>query len=73
MVKEKKTKNELETTLLACCIARYLDVQRVVVWPTKTFGWYAGYAAAPALLVPYRAGFERIVAEWQGVFDLAEQ
>jgi hypothetical protein len=74
MVKEKRTKKELETTILACCIARDLDVQRVVVWPTKTFGWYwyAGYAAAPALLVPYRKTFERIVAEWQEVFDLAE-
>ena len=39
MVKEKRTKKELETTTLACCIARDLDVQRVVVWPTKTFGW----------------------------------
>lgn len=38
MVKEKRTKKELETTTLACCIARDLDVQRVVVWPTKTFG-----------------------------------
>jgi hypothetical protein len=73
MVKEKRTKNELETTILACCIARDLDVQRVVVWPTKAFGWYAGFAAAPRLLVPYRARFERIVAEWQEVFDLAEQ
>ena len=55
MVKEKRTKKELETTILACCIARDLDVQRVVVWPIKTFGWYAGFAAAPRLLVPYRA------------------
>jgi hypothetical protein len=41
MVKEKRSKNELETTILACCIARDLDVQRVVVWPTKALGWYA--------------------------------
>jgi hypothetical protein len=73
MVKEKRSKNELETTILACCIARDLDVQRVVVWPTKALGWYAGFAAVPQLLVPYRARFERIVAEWQEVFDLAEQ
>ena len=73
MVKEKRTKKELETTILACCIACDLDVQRVVVWPTKTFSWYAGFAAEPRLLVPYRPRFERIVAEWQEVFDLAEQ
>jgi hypothetical protein len=73
MVKEKRTKKELETTILACCIARDLDVQRVVVWPTRTFSWHAGFAAAPGLLVPYRARFDRIVAEWQEVFDLAEQ
>lgn len=73
MVKEKRTKSELETTILACCIACDLDVQRVVVWPTHKFGWYVGFAAAPRLLGPYRARFERIVAEWQEVFDLAEQ
>ena len=69
----KRTKKELETTILACCIARDLDVQRVVVLPTKTFGWHAGFVATPRLLVSYRASFERIVAEWQEVFDLAEQ
>ena len=51
MVKEKRTKKELETTILASCIARDLDVQRVV---TKTFSWYAGFAAAPRLLVSHR-------------------
>jgi hypothetical protein len=73
MVKEKRTKKELETTILGCCIARNLDVQRVIVWPSQTFGWYAGFAAAPALMVPYRASFERIVAELRQDFDLGEQ
>jgi hypothetical protein len=56
MVKEKRTKKDLETTILACCIARDLDVQRVVVWPTKTFGWYAGFAAAPRPPLPASNG-----------------
>jgi hypothetical protein len=72
MVKEKRTKTELETTILGYCIARNLDVQRVVVWPSKTNGWDAGFAAASVLLVPYRAGFERIVADLRKDFDLGE-
>jgi hypothetical protein len=32
MVKEKRTNKELETTILGCCIARDLDVERVIVW-----------------------------------------
>jgi hypothetical protein len=73
MVKDKRTKTELETTILGCCIARNLDVQRVVVWPSKTNGWDASFAASSALLAPYRLGFERIVAELRKDFDLGEQ
>jgi hypothetical protein len=35
MVKEKRTKKELETSIPACCIARDLDVRRVVVWANR--------------------------------------
>ncbi len=64
---------ELETTILGFCIGRNLNVQRVVVWPSKTYGWNAGFAAAPALTVPYGARFQRIVAELREDFDLDEQ
>jgi hypothetical protein len=41
MVEEKRTNKELETTMLGCCIARDLDVERVIVWPSGRDGWDA--------------------------------
>jgi hypothetical protein len=70
MVKEKRTNKELETTILGCCIARDLDVERVIVWPSGRDGWDATYTAAPALMVLYRTRFERIVTDLQKDFDL---
>jgi hypothetical protein len=71
MTKEKMTSTEIAAAILGCCIARNLNVRRVVIWPSLTFGWDATFDADPALIAPYMAKFENIVREFREMFDLA--
>jgi hypothetical protein len=73
MAKEKKTSKEIAATILACCIARNLDIQSVTVWPSEAYGWDASFAAAPALLVPDVTRFEGIVLELRTIFELIDE
>jgi hypothetical protein len=70
MPKEKTTSKEIAAAILSCCIAHNLNIRRVMIWPSLTFGWDATFDADPAQISPYMARFENIVREFREMFDL---
>jgi hypothetical protein len=68
--KENMTSKEIAAAILTCCIAHNLNIRRVMIWPSLSFGWDATFDADPALISPYMAKFENIVREFREMFDL---
>jgi hypothetical protein len=73
MNKEKMTRKELATTILSYCIARNLDIESVMVWPSQAFGWDASFVADPALFFPYMTRFDNLLIELRAAFDLVDK
>jgi hypothetical protein len=70
MPKEKITSKEIAAAILCCCIAHNLDVRRVMIWPSPTFGWDAAFDADSGLRAHYMGTFENIVREFRETFEL---
>jgi hypothetical protein len=73
MSKEKLTAKEIAATILSYCIARNLDIQSVVVWPSQMFGWDASFVADSSLYFPYMTRFNNVMIELRAMFDLIDE
>jgi hypothetical protein len=68
VLKEQKTKTELEALLLEKAQAT-MQLDEVTVFGAGT-QWQATFSAKPHLMMAYSALFRAIVAEMRGLYDL---
>ena len=68
MLKQQKTKRELETLILDKSRAT-MELEEVTVFGIGT-QWQATFAAKPHLMMPYGALFRAIVTEMRDIYEL---
>ena len=68
MLKQQKTKHELETLILDKARAT-MELREVTVFGVGT-QWQATFAAKPQLMMPYGALFQEIVMEMRDLYEL---
>ena len=75
MVRQKKTRRELQAIILDRCLQAGVQIESVKVFPSRREPWEASYQAGPSIYTElrdtYATQFERIVAELRASYVLA--